>query len=174
VISRVSFLQSLIFRPAAGEPGSLGGRRHELNSLKRDVCGPVAGLGCRSAADDVAVIRSVEFHATFRLPSGGQHGLAVVIGALQALPLYFTLRIPDDLFPLYLTVTHGFQVIFSMAKNCAIVGIRAGGFGPAPALLVRGLLLALQLPARSCNLLPGGPIEPQQSYWNRSMKLRTK
>ena len=37
--------------------GSYGGRRHKQNSLKLDVTGPVAGFGCLSTADELAVVR---------------------------------------------------------------------------------------------------------------------
>jgi hypothetical protein len=42
----------------AGDPmSSIGRGRYELNSLKLDFSRPVAGFGCRSAFDDIAVVR---------------------------------------------------------------------------------------------------------------------
>jgi hypothetical protein len=42
---------------AGGVMPSIGGGRDELNSLKLNFSGPIAGLGRRSAVDCVAVVR---------------------------------------------------------------------------------------------------------------------
>jgi hypothetical protein len=59
----------------------------------------------------------------------------MAIKYLQALPLFFTLRIRDDLFALYFTIAHSLYLIFSIEKNVM--------------LLVSGLVVLVQSPLTS-------------------------